>query len=245
MDIKYIDDKNVQVNGSNYHLTFEDNFEGNELDTTKWELCPEWPRHNLGGKWAHKMTEVKDGHLYLNTGRDDDGTVISGAVQTEATFKQTYGYFEAKMRFPKPPVSFWGAFWLMCGNVGKVDGSAVSGIEIDVIESITNKHFTMQHNLHWDGYGADHKSTGEVYVGEGLGLYDGWHTYGVEWSDEAYSFFIDGKLTWQTSAPGMCNQPGYMLLSIEYGNQTGFSEILEEHIGPSVEVDYVKAYAKD
>ena len=232
------------INGTKYELTFEDNFDGDELDMNKWEYCPEWVRGDFGAKWSPKMAEVKDGNLYLNTAYDDDGTVISGAIQTEHTFTQTYGYFETRAMLPKPDIGFWCAFWMMCGSVGKVDGSAVSGVELDVFESITNSHRTVQHNLHWDGYLKDHKSTGEQYRGEDMDLYNGWHTYAVEWTEDEYIFYIDDKESFRTSDPGICNQPGYMLLSIEYGSATGKTKISPEDVGPCFRVDWVRAYKK-
>ena len=53
----------IVIDGCAYTLTFEDNFEGTALDTSKWELCPEQPRQDLRAYWRDKMTEVKDGNL--------------------------------------------------------------------------------------------------------------------------------------------------------------------------------------
>ena len=74
-----------------------------------------------------------------------------------------YGYYEASIKFPYAPGT-WGAFWMMCGNVSGVDGSAADGVEIDIIESIGNDWGACNSALHWDGYGDDHKqvSSGEL-----------------------------------------------------------------------------------
>ena len=48
-----------------YRLTFEDTFCGDTLDTTKWELCPEGPRQDIGGRWADSEVSVHDRNLWL------------------------------------------------------------------------------------------------------------------------------------------------------------------------------------
>ena len=57
----------ITIGGKNYVLTFEDNFDGTALDTTKWELCPEQPRQDLRAYWRDELTEVKDGNLILDS----------------------------------------------------------------------------------------------------------------------------------------------------------------------------------
>jgi len=230
----------ITVGGRTYKLTFEDLFEGTALDTTKWALCPEYRRQDAGGYWRHSMTEVKDGNLILHAGIDADGTPISGAIRSMGLFEQAYGYFECRMKMHST-TGFWGAFWMMCGNVGKVDGSAVSGVEIDIIESGERPRNAVNHALHWDGYGADHKSVSKII--RDPGQYDGnWHTYALQWTEEEYIFYIDGKETWRTSEPGICNRPGYLKLTTEFG--TWAAPIVPEELPDCVRVDYVRVYSE-
>ena len=158
------------IAGREYTLTFEDTFDNDNLDLTKWELCPQQRRQDLGGYWNDAMTEVKDGNLILWAKLADDGTPISGAVRSRGIFEQAYGYFECRMKMHRT-TGFWGAFWMMCGNVGKVDGSAVSGAEIDIIESGERARNGVNHAIHWDGYGEHHKSVCKIITDPGQ--YDG------------------------------------------------------------------------
>ena len=50
-------------------------------------------------------------------------------------------------------MGFWGAFWMMCGDVGSEDGTAVSGAEVDIIETGECARKGVNHAIHWDGYG--------------------------------------------------------------------------------------------
>lgn len=227
------------IGGREYKLTFEDNFEGGRLDTKKWELCPESRRQDVGGYWANEMTEVHDGNLWLNAKLRGDGVPISGAIRSKGRFEQAYGYFECRMMLPKT-TGFWGAFWMMCGNVGKVDGSAVSGVEIDIIESGECARRGVNHALHWDGYGADHKSVCEKFSAPEL--YEGWHTYSLQWTESEYIFFVDGKETYRTSEPGICTKPGYLKLSTEFG--TWAAPIVPEELPDCLRVDWVRVYSE-
>jgi hypothetical protein len=48
------------VDGKEYALTFEDNFDGDKLDTTKWSNCPEWKRQDQNCYWSDDCITVKD-----------------------------------------------------------------------------------------------------------------------------------------------------------------------------------------
>ena len=241
--------KTKVFDGNTYELTFEDTFTGDELDTTKWTYSPEEQRQNLGGYWSDYMTEVSNGALVL-WATCEDGIPLSGAVETSSAFRQTYGYFEARIKLPEPPKCYWCAFWLMTGNVASPALGGINGAELDVMESITNKSNTVQHNIHWDGYASDHKSTGAKYRGQDLNLYEGWHVFAVLWTEKEYVFYIDDQVSWRVDPSeydgmsGTCNKDGYMLLSIEFGKSTGFSTVQEDQLPSYMLVDWVHAYKK-
>ena len=76
--------KSMTVNGIDYILSFEDDFEGDRPDPTKWRLAPEGVRQDIGGQWRDCMTEVRNGELILSAKIDEDGTPISGAIRPRA-----------------------------------------------------------------------------------------------------------------------------------------------------------------
>ena len=231
----------MSIDGKTYNLSFEDNFLGDSYDSTKWR-CQEENRGVCA--WDEDSVEVANGCLRLWAVLDDDDKVLCGELQS--LYTQKYGYFEAKIWLPKPPRNFWGAFWIMAGSVGSPVEGGINGTEIDIMESIPNKQFKIQHNFHWDGYDKDHKSTGERYSDLGLNLYSGWHTYGLLWTETEYKLYIDGNLSWEVNPDdydgmlGTCNQPGYMLLSMEAGSAAG--NVIPSHLPTSMLVDWVRAY---
>lgn len=227
------------IMGEEYVLTFLDEFSKKKLDDSNWEYCPEWKRADRGGKWDPKCTSFDDGKLVLSVIYDDEaGCYKSGAIRTKGIFDQAYGYFECSMRVQNVP-GFWSAFWMMCGNVGSIENDGVDGTEIDIMEAFNAKTFGINHALHWNGYAEHHMSEGTSEYREDL--YDGeFHTYSMRWSPEGYKWYIDGELMWESSAGGVCNQPGYMKLTLEVGSWAG--EIDLSTLPATVEVDYVRAY---
>ncbi|MBP5618616.1 MAG: family 16 glycosylhydrolase, partial [Clostridia bacterium] len=156
------------INSITYQLTFKDEFDGTSLNSTYWYCCPEGPRQDVGGRWADSMVSVHDGCLYLGAAIDSNGTPISGAVRTmnkwyQVKWSQCKGYFECRAKLQSAP-GFWGAFWLMSnqnmGNNNNTNG-AKDGAEIDIMESFSVTQGGVNHAIHWDGYGDNHKSTGK------------------------------------------------------------------------------------
>ena len=111
-------------------LLFEDNFDGTELDSTKFMRCPEWKRQGELCIWDEDMSYLDgEGHLVLRAEWDEKkGRVKSGGVRSEGIFTAGYAYYEASIAFPVA-YGIWGAFWMMCGDVYAEDGSAADGVD--------------------------------------------------------------------------------------------------------------------
>ena len=231
------------INGENYRLTFYDDFD--KFDKRKWECCPEWERGNIGGHWRDSQVRVENGCLILTTAVDEKNKPISGAVHTQGKFEQAKGYFECRCQVQKNS-GLWTAFWLMCPEVSKVGNGAKDGAEIDIMESYDAQKHMINHAIHWDGYGKDHKSLAKPAHSDAA--YEGFHTYALLWTEKAYIFYIDGEETFRTEE-GDDNYPGcnkaatYLVLSVEAGTWAGvfFPTQFPED---SMIVDYVKVYQK-
>jgi len=183
--------------GAGWNLAWNDEFNGTSMDTTKW-------RHWLLGVRRDAVNSpsavsVADGALSIST-YTSGGTHYTGMISTQDTYPYTYGYIEARIDYDSNP-GMWSAFWMQSPNMGNPIGSPnTAGTEIDICEHRaidgggTNISGRIVGNIHWDGYGADHKSTG--YTSPDLGLGSGYHIYGMEWTPTQQKFYIDGVLRW-------------------------------------------------
>lgn len=228
-----------------YTLAWHDEFEGNEIDATKWKPWALGPRRDAINT-ADAATLDGKGHLFINTRRvQDDGQTRyeTGGVWTHGLYEPTFGYIEARIKL-HTQIGHWAALWLNCSPMGDPVGDpAKGGVEIDVMEY----HHRMrggqavQHNIHWDGYAKDHKSRGrEVTV---QNLTDGFHTFGMLWTSDEYVFFVDGVETFRVRSKdggAISHRPEYLILSLEVGDWAG--DIKNAELPDGMIVDWVRVW---
>jgi beta-glucanase (GH16 family) len=242
-------------------LLFEDNFGGSDVDGDKWNKSTSANRHDLS-VWEPDMVSVANDSLIIGMKIDptiDKGTfpgkwIRAGAVTSSRLFESTYGYFEARIKYPPAYNGMnlpWGAFWLNGRTTGLSPYGGKMGTEVDVVEFIHNKRPCFNSALHWDGYNYEdgsHQSVGKESVqdlGQGktkvqfdaVDVYDdNFHTFAFDWSPEGYKFIIDGFLFWEVKegsrhywdganrTVGVCQNPLYMLFSIEAAPWSNFPQ---------------------
>lgn len=230
-----------------FELEWEDNFDGTELNLTNWYHRLPGIRHD--GYNDATTTSVSNGNLFLKVYSDTINGVVkhhTGMIATKKEF--LYGKFEMRAAFVNQSGS-WSAFWVQSPTLGNPIGKPrEAGMEIDVVETLP-KDGRVYHNLHWDGYAADHKSTG-IKTGE-IGANSGnYHIYTLEWSPTYYKFYVDGNLTW-TYTTNISQRSEFIILSSEVRNGTVGSwagPIVANGYGSKaisttlMKVDYVKYY---
>jgi alpha-L-fucosidase len=220
--------------GKTWKLAWSDEFDGKEVDPSKWELCGDWKRRD--GFWVKEDSYLDgQGNLILRTKKDGD-RYTCGAVRTKGKFEHRYGYWVCRCKFPKEQ-GHWPAFWLYIDGVGQVGDAGRDGTEIDIMEKPWRDDRTTQ-NLHWDGYGKEHKSDGTKF--DFPGLSEGFHTFGLHWTPQEYVFYVDGKETWRTRAGGVSQVPEYLKLTEEIGEWGG--DIKKANLPDQFFVDYVRVY---
>lgn len=222
-----------------WKLTFNDDFEGSEIDWTKWSYCPEEPRVNGACYWSNQEAFVDgEGHLILQVS-ERDGKYYAGAVRTLGKFEQKHGYFEIRCQLEKEE-GFWTALWLFSQTVFNVGEDGRDGTEIDIMESAYKRKGEITHTLHWNGYEEHHQHVPcNIKVPE---VFEGFHTFAVEWNEEEYIFYVDNCETWRTTAGGVSQVASYIKLSVEVGEWAG--DIKKAKLPDALIVDYVKVYQR-
>ncbi len=250
--------------GKKWELIWNDEFDGDALDQTKWDfrLHLMQKRHNtfsdsgaeLDGKsnLLLKLHE-KDGHFYsphLQTGSnylDRPGEAYGKfkwpvAKIKPAKFMHKYGYYEIRCKLPAQP-GWWAAFWLQSPVIGATLNPEESGVELDIMENFTRDGI-VSHNIHWNGYGADHRSAGSGQRRIESPL-DDFHVFGLDWSPDGYIFYIDGGESWRAPGP-VSDTEQFILVSTEckgYRKGEDPSEELKKAVLPDYFiVDYVRVF---
>lgn len=234
-----------------WNVIFEDNFDGNTINTDIWNI---WD----SADWQYFYSPDSlfldgEGHLInrvsiLETPDSKYGySRQSGAMTTKDKYTSTYGYYEIRLK-PHLTYGMWSAFWLMAGDMedkdAANDGTATNGCEIDILESIYKTKIP-SHAIHWDGYYNDQTKSLNIYgkMAPMPEVFDGnFHTFAVRWSDQGYTFLVDGKITYTTTEADSCNQPAYMLISSHFGETWAGDVTLKAGEYSDTVVDYVKVY---
>lgn len=227
------------VPSPDYKLYWSDEFDGAALDTTKWNYRLLGQRREaVNVKSAVRLDGA--GNLVITT-RQVGSEIHTGMIGTQGKFETTYGYFECRVKM-QPSQGHWSAFWLQSPEIKGVGDPGRYGCEIDIFECFEPQKGLVEHNLHWDGYGRDHKhkGSGDRKV---AGLLDGYHTFGLEWTPEEYIFYIDGKQSWRTDA-AVSHRDQYLVLSLEVDKRHKAVIERNPNFWDSVYFDYVRVYKK-
>ena len=249
-------------------LVWSDEFDGDAPDRSKWDGHGFGDAETIvrrGSYWNRDFAVVEDGCLRIRTVYCPDGHNGNGkpgwytcGLDTRGRFAPTYGYFEARCILPKG-VGLWSAFWMLSESMssangfGKIRGSGVDGAEIDVFESAFYESKCPRRvstNVHFDGYGEWHRQTNVckpyLFFND---PYEEFNTYGVEWNEDGYTFYINGIRTGRTDFGGASRTPEYLILSVEVGGKDAVpaadwvgGPITRESEITDFVVDYVRAY---
>ena len=234
--------KSLLPAGKPWKLVWHDEFDGTELDRTKWDfrLHLLQQRHStytdegafLDGKGnLHLKLIEKDGQYYssqLQTGSnfmDRPGTIFYEAENS--TKKEKMCWPIAKIQEPKfmhkygyyeirckmqTQRGWWSAFWLQSPIIGASLNPEESGVEVDIMECFSPDGY-VSHNNHWSGYGVDHQ-----HIGSGARKVketpDGFHVFGLEWNEKEYVYYIDGEESWRVNGP-ISHHDQFILISTE------------------------------
>jgi autotransporter-associated beta strand protein/T5SS/PEP-CTERM-associated repeat protein len=204
------------TSGTNWSLTFADEFNGTTLDKMKWSNGHPW---DTTSSKASNIA-VGGGVLNLNSVREPyNGGQFSGVgVATRPPsgsdlFDMTYGYVEASMKMPSLPGS-WPAFWMLeNGWPPELDIN-----EYPIFVNGTWSAYNYSDNIHYTNSSGGNSSLGNGvhYAGRG-DLTAGFHTYGMGWTPTSVIFYIDGTAQSTITDPTavanlLANGPMYIMM---------------------------------
>ena len=251
-------------NETYYKPTWYDEFNGTEVDTTKWTIDYEnvtgYGRVAVDGKLCKRNRKdppnsgVKDGILYMNAEQDDEA-YYGGMFYTNGTMRYTYGLLEVSDVHPKGN-GFWVAVWTMSDR----GPSNLAYTEVDVDECYGAGTWVYGNTFSWPtSYGNSLGNkvlhvNNRYYSQDGRGLWMDFHTFGYEWDESTVRFTADGKVyaeqdmqTDERDIDAFC-MPQFVRLSLstgssEHGMPTQDPEEWENT--NSFKVDYCYIYQKD
>jgi beta-glucanase (GH16 family) len=241
-----------------WKLVWSDEFDGPDLDTTKWNYNIDGKGEGNGEKEYYtdspKNTHIEDGMLHITAIKGDGHPFTSARIDTKGKFSWKYGRFEARIKLPKGK-GCWPAFWLMPED-SAYGGWAASG-ELDIMEMVggqTKEGFdgdaTTWGTIHYGDKWPKNVHTGDHLICPTGKLSDDFHTYAVEWENGVIRWYFDGQLyeeqvKWSTKSapfPAPFDQKFYVILNFAVGGAWPGPPDAGTQFPQDMVVDYVRVY---
>lgn len=253
-------------------LIWEDDFDGDFLNTENWNYEPHEPgwvnnesqryvteKANVNAAPEDQNVIVKDGFLTIQARKyvDEKGNVTytSGRINTQHKQDFMYGRFEARLKVPYGN-AFLPAFWMMPTEESLYGQWPKCG-EIDIMEVLGNQTDTSYATIH---YGEPHRESQGSKKLDGGDFSKEFHEFACEWDPGEIRFYVDGELIhtendWFTKIEGTEEKPYpapfdqtfYIILNLAVGGTWPGSPDPNGEFGENAQlvVDYVKVYQKD
>jgi len=253
-------DSSHQTVNPNWKLVWSDEFDGNSIDTSKWNFEIDGKGGGNGEMEYYtdkpENAHVENGHLLITAiknGTDADGRThkfTSARMTTKGKFSWKYGRFEARIKLPTGR-GVWPAFWLMPEDA--VYGGWASSGELDIMEEVGDKPDTVDGTIHYGDKWPRNVHTGDKFVLPSGTLGDDFHVYAVEWEEGVIRWYIDGNLyetqtKWYTKAapfPAPFDQKFFIILNFAVGGAWPGAPSPDTVFPQTMDVDYVRVYQPD
>jgi beta-glucanase (GH16 family) len=253
---------------SGYALVFNDEFEGNRLDTSKW-----FTRYIYGSETLDRLNDENQRYTDNETHRVAGGVLQlvakrsklskpsginyeSGMIRSDFTVR--YGFFEARVKMPGG-LGVWPAFWINSdvSETGKLSHPP----EVDFFEFVNNGKDDKRTDLHSaatkDPAAATQFSYEHPSFWRSVQKYrapfdfsQGFHTVGAEWTPDELTVYVDGLKIYSRNFRWVYNDgslagPAHVLLNLAIGGQWAGRYGIDDSAFPQAfAIDWVRVYQK-
>ena len=207
----------------------DDSFDGNNLPTVMFPTA-------YNGQRVNPYSLIPGGGLAITVSKQNgfwSSGILSSVDGQDQGFKQKYGYFEIRCKQPKG-LGVWPAFWL-------VNNDPVLPGEIDIFEYYgVSAGLSFAITLHDWRNGGDNKNIPDpIAFPKTVDQTEGFHTYGMLWTEAKMKFYFDGAQTWEVATPEVMKTPYFMYVNNGLGGRWPTKTTPERY---DFLVDYVRVY---
>jgi beta-glucanase (GH16 family) len=257
------------LNAQVWQLVWEDDFNGNSIDQSKWvHDIGTGSQYGLTG-WGNsekqyyqpQNTTLVNGIAKIEVKQESNGIVdswgnssyySSSKITTKGKFDFRYGKVEARIK-TLDGQGFWPAFWMLPNN-----GSWPCDGEIDIMEQWGNPYLTNQTS------GAAHigtcpysssthfYETSSSYISTGS-YADNFHTYSVIWKEDTITWYVDETELFSLNPSSYWSIPSQSAWPFNANEWYLMINLAITQAGPNsntvfpnqMEIDYVRVYQEN
>lgn len=246
-----------------WELIWSDEFEIDGLpDPGRWSYdvgtaCEKpagcgWGNNELQYYTAERSenARVENGHLIIEARKEpykEERGYTSARLVSKQKGDWKYGKIEMRAMLPQG-FGTWAAFWML--PTEPAYGGWPSSGEIDILEYVGYAQDTVYGTIHTDAYNGmiGTQRGGEIHR---AGVESEFHTYAIEWSEKAISWYLDGEQFFHFEDEGKgpkawpFDHPFHLILNLAVGGHWGGSKGVDPDIWPQQYViDYVKVFQR-
>lgn len=250
---KEANNRKLKVNNGTYQIVWSDEFNGTEIDSSKWSF--EIGRGDNG--WGNselqyykaENSQITDGKLIITAKKEDfnGANYTSSRIITRGKFDFTYGKVEVRAKLPKGQ-GIWPAIWMLGSNIGSV-GWPKCG-ELDIMELLGHEPNKIYGTAHGPGYSGS-SGIGENYTLPSGNFNEEFHIFKTEWDNEGIKWFVDDicyhtltKSEADSRGGWVFNNDFFILLNLAVGGAWPKNPDSTTTFPQTMEVDYVRVWQK-
>ncbi|MDE6143577.1 MAG: glycoside hydrolase family 16 protein [Muribaculaceae bacterium] len=234
-----------------WELIWEDDFNGNNLDTTCWGYME---RHNNDSRRYHSSNPecygFKNGNIILrgilnNNQQTDTATYLTGAITTKGKLSFAPGRIEIRAKLGSA-TGAWPAFWML---PYPPDKNWPKNGELDIIEHLNNDDFVYQ-TIHSDFTKKNPKAKPQRYVKAKYNKNE-YNLFQIDFLPDRIDYYINGIRTLHypkvdsllNKGQFPFNHEWYLMLDMQLGGKW-VGNIDSDELPVEMQIDWVKYYRK-
>lgn len=254
-DISVEDGYTTPLSYEGYNLVWQDEFEGNSINTDYWVFetgsgCPNlcgWGNNELQ-YYRKENAWVADGVLTIEARRESyqGSQYTSTRMKTQGKKSFRYGRIDVRALLPKGQ-GIWPAVWMLGSNITSV-GWPKCG-EIDIMEMIggSGREKTTHGTLHWDNNG--HNYTGGSYSLDSGTFADEFHVFSIIWNENQIQWLMnDIRFHTINITPGHMtefHEDFFFLLNVAVGGNWPGNPDGTTVFPQQMKVDYIRVFQQN
>ncbi len=240
-------------------LTWQDEFEGSELDPQSWTFeigngCPDvcgWGNNEL--EWytdRPQNVRLENGTLIIEARNDNwqGHPYTSARIKTQGKREFQYGRIDIRAKLPTGQ-GIWPALWMLGSNIEQVGWPACG--EIDIMELVGHIPWVTHGTAHWGRDVANHHFQGEPYSYNGEPFDERFHVFSIIWLQDRITWMVDDVAFFEfdnrktQGQPYPFNQPFFFIFNVAVGGNWPGPPDSSTVFPQQMVVDYVRVFQKN
>ena len=242
-----------------YHLVWQDEFNGDELNEENWSHELENGCPNLCGwgnnekVWYRKENSVIDnGILTMNVKKDkeQEGYWSSSRIITSNKVNFKMGRIDVRAKLPETR-GLWPAIWLLGQNIKEV-GWPKCG-ELDIMEEVGHMPFRVRGTTIFNDKNKTLKFIGKKKELQHSKFSDDFHVFSIVWDEQGIQYLADNKAFYNktykelniSAADNPFLKPMYLILNCAVGGNLPKNPDYTSVFPQTFEIDYVRYFQEN